>query len=312
MSRQMKRIKNESDLEQWHQSPAFNSLQIFLNKLFSSIRGKKLSQIPKNEDGKVWKLLELIEKAVGEVEAEEMGNQRYGNKAFRTLIQRIEKISNEEIENDYLRLLLCSSFGDSGRIDYGTGHELSFIIFVMCYYSGAKNDVNYAEIGGWLIGTKYLELVRRIQQKYSLEPAGSHGVWGLDDHQFIPFLLGSAQLSEEDDNEGVKLDYVSPGDMIKVEVFSKEELRKDYLYPAALYHIHQLKTRFNPSLQFHHHSPLLYDISGVSSWKKIHEGLRRMYVKEVLSKLPVVQHVLFDEEMFRFNSNQIDLNTDLA
>jgi serine/threonine-protein phosphatase 2A activator len=44
---------------------------------------------------------------------------------------------------------------------------------------------------------------------------------------------------------------------------------------------------------FHEHSPILYDITAVPGWAKVNSGLHKMYVAEVLRKVPIVQHFLF-------------------
>lgn len=140
---------------------------------------------------------------------------------------------------------------------------------------------------------RYLQLVRTIIKTYTLEPAGSHGVWGLDDHSFIPYIFGSAQLSpaitETDQTpvEGSLPDAPDPSGVAKAAVVERE--RKTNMYFSAIGFIYDVKRG-----PFWEHSPMLYDISGIKAgWAKINKGMIKMYNAEVLSKFPVVQHFPF-------------------
>nr|POE98701.1 serine/threonine-protein phosphatase 2a activator 2 [Quercus suber] len=110
---------------------------------------------------------------------------------------------------------------------------------------------------------------------YCLEPAGSHGVWELDDYHFLLFIFGSSQLIDHR--------YMKPKSIHNDDIL--ENFNKECLYIACI--------AFVKKGLFAEHSPLLDDISGVPTWNKVNSGLLKMYKVEVLEKVPIMQHFLF-------------------
>ncbi|KAJ5550534.1 hypothetical protein N7535_001523 [Penicillium sp. DV-2018c] len=260
-------------------------------------------------------LLSKLQDIIQEVPPD-TGPRRFGNISFRRWCEVVEsrasdllreclpaellqrRVSNEGATAETeLKAYFLGSWGSGQRLDYGTGHELNFLAFLggIWKLEGFPKTEPGAEERAIVVGVvqPYLELVRLLIKTYTLEPAGSHGVWGLDDHSFIPYIFGSAQFSpaiKETDltpEEGSLPNAPEPNTIIERNIVEKERLTN--LYFSAIGFIYDVKRG-----PFWEHSPMLFDISGIQAgWGKINKGMIKMYNAEVLSKFPVVQHFPF-------------------
>lgn len=203
--------------------------------------------------------------------------QRYGNVAFATFYDNLERRIKDLIDENKLTTkntrssnYLLASFGNPTRIDYGTGHELNFFCYLFCLVKDELLCVN--ECAKALCD--YLELSSEIIIKYNLEPAGSHGVWGLDDYHFLSYVFGSAELFDcEDPFESLF-----------------EEKNKNLMFAKALIFCHTQKTR-NRYSSFKIHSPMLYDLKN-KTWMHINTELINQYEKDVIKSTAVNQHFI--------------------
>lgn len=167
-----------------------------------------------------------------------------------------------------LRAYWCDSFGNRTRIDYGTGHETNFAAWLYCLRrTGALGGgVCDSRAVALCVFHRYLRLMRRVQTSYWLEPAGSHGVWGLDDYQFLPFVFGAAQLADHR--------HLRPRS-IHVEM-TREAVAGQYYYFEAVEFIRSVKRG-----SLHETSPIINDVSSLSTWARVYNGMVRMYRAEV-------------------------------
>eukprot|EP01027_Heterolobosea_sp_BB2_P023835 GEZU01035858.1.p1 GENE.GEZU01035858.1~~GEZU01035858.1.p1 ORF type:complete len:251 (-),score=44.62 GEZU01035858.1:3-755(-) len=207
-----KRIKSPFDMQKWQESEAYVTFLDFILTLNESIKGKKLSD-PCTISPSVQRCINAL-RFLNDLIAEYPPIKqptRFGNKAFKQWYDRMvqetprlmkqilaippEREQEEAWKIQELTPYFTDSFGNATRIDYGTGHEAAFAAWMCCLAQlGVFNpETDKFAIVARLFPT-YLEVTRNLQRTYTQEPAGSHGVWGLDDFQFLPFLWGAAQL----------------------------------------------------------------------------------------------------------------------
>lgn len=288
-------IYNLTDLESFKGSNTFNEILGFVKACGDSVVGNPRSPSISRDTcnitiKKVEEFMNLLYDLVDEIPPIEQP-MRFGNKAFRLWITRLETeipiflddllISTNKEFSIELSSYLVESFGNRTRIDYGTGHETNIMLFFLCLFklnllgmSDLENLVN-------IVFVAYIRTMRKLQEVYILEPAGSHGVWGLDDFHCLLFVWGAAQLCGQDD--------LPPSSICSDEVVFDEDNAQRYLYMGAIRFIRKTKR----TAPFAETSPMLRDISGLSDWQAVYRGLFRLFQGEVLLKLPVCQHILF-------------------
>ncbi|BGP56647.1 Serine/threonine-protein phosphatase 2A activator 1 [Rhodotorula sphaerocarpa] len=286
-----RRIFTEEDLAPWLRSSAYADLERTILRLTAAVQGQS-NEVECWESPPTKAIVDFLRNARRRVKQVPLaqGPQRFGNKAFR---QWLEETATANIPPDVveaatpeLSFHLLSSFGSPQRLDYGTGHELSFLSYLVCLcrlrvFTEADEQALVTRVF-----REYIDVCREVQKVFRLEPAGSKGVWGLDDHQHLVYLFGASQL--------VGHATLRPGSILSPADLAPHA--DHYLFLSSILHIHELKRG-----PFHEHSPLLHQIaSTVPSWNKVTKGLWDMYKVEVLSKVPVVQHCRFGDVGMRW------------
>ncbi|KAJ4967431.1 hypothetical protein NE237_019280 [Protea cynaroides] len=284
-----KKIHSPDDIRHFHDSVSGKNFLGFVVALSESIRGHKISD-PCHQSQTLNSIVSILETLlcwVDEIPPLQQSS-RYGNLSFRTwqsrLIEKADSLMFQFLPDNLRSATVeivsyfSDSFGNWSRIDYGTGHETNFAAWLYCIVRlGLLMEEDYQAIVSRIF-VKYLELMRKLQIVYCLEPAGSHGVWGLDDYHFLPFVFGSSQLIDHK--------YMKPKSINNQDIL--DNFSNEYLFLSCIAFVKEVKKG-----PFCEHSPLLDDISGVPTWNKVNSGLLKMYKVEVLEKVPIMQHFLF-------------------
>jgi serine/threonine-protein phosphatase 2A activator len=287
-------INNQEKVQEFQKSQVYQEYLTLVVALQQSIRSVSISQTPNSKSFKIFDdYFAEVQLKLKETPPLE-GKMRFGNLAFRDFYKKLVLVNTEfvdkllkhyELTANYapeFKVYLDEAYGDPSRVDYGTGHEMNFMVFLFCLNKLCSFDKQLYPSLVHQVFYNYIFTMRKIQLTYNLEPAGSHGVWGLDDYHFLSFIFGAAELI---DSEIFKTPEFIHKDALV------EQYKDEYMYINCIAFIKKVKS----SAAFGESSPILNDISAAANWEKVANGMVKMYQVEVMGKYPVIQHVRFGE-----------------
>ncbi|XP_050510463.1 serine/threonine-protein phosphatase 2A activator-like [Diabrotica virgifera virgifera] len=285
-----KLIKTTDDMRSWEKSETYYEYLGFIYTLNDAIKGKSIEQASANvstEIDKICELLDIIGILMEECPTVEHWEEKC-NPAFRDWYERVKNqaiillqtVIPEPLHRAIPEIMIyfVEGFGGSINVEYGTIHELSFLLFLCSLFKIGYLKTSDISAVATKVFLRYLKLARKLQITYQMEPFGNEGVWSLDDYQFVPFILGSSQL--------IDTVLLSPSSFLKEAIVNRYSSK--YMFFNCIEHINTRK-----SGPFAEHSNQLWNASGLSSWATVNSSLIRMYRETVLSKFNLVQHINF-------------------
>jgi serine/threonine-protein phosphatase 2A activator len=123
------------DIETFKESIAYHNLTSFIQAVNQSLPITKVSPDPSSG---IKSLLSLLSSILLHIEntppLESTKSQRFGNLAFRALL---DSFPQPHTKDDSVATKCCAfywkrSWGDHTRLDYGSGHELNFLVYLLC------------------------------------------------------------------------------------------------------------------------------------------------------------------------------------
>jgi serine/threonine-protein phosphatase 2A activator len=198
-----KRIHEGHDVSEFLTSRAYGDIGTFVMQLNVSMCPRKDhgservqkwqldSPIPLSEPvRKLQELLQSIDAIIEEVPPD-TGPRRFGNVSFRKWYEVLESRVHDLLQAylaadvlnfnsksdgvsalDELTPYLLGSFGSSQRLDYGTGHELSFLAFIGCIWKLGGFSKGYAQDG-----SLERSIVMGVIEPYVSAPVKPHTQW---------------------------------------------------------------------------------------------------------------------------------------